>query len=218
MSDSTQVTMATMKKPIPTQVIVGLGILLVGGGIVGGEYFLVKWYPSHRAAVEQETLAPVSYKNDDLGVEIQAAAGINGKAEPFPGGVRIFSSRVWGVGPSIIITSQPNPDQTAEFSPQDLAKWESDGAQHNIPDYHFEHTRINDRDAVLIWQYKGRGMLLTARIISPDHLVEANCSPGNEDQNLYMRACDESVRTIKIAGAPSPPIPTPGVQEIAPGK
>ncbi len=55
-----------MKKHIPTQLIVGLGILLIGGGLVGGEYLLVKWYPKHKAAVIKETLAPTSYKNDDL--------------------------------------------------------------------------------------------------------------------------------------------------------
>jgi uncharacterized membrane-anchored protein YitT (DUF2179 family) len=44
-------------KHIPTQLIVGLGILLIGGGIVGGEYFLVKWYPKHKEAVIKETLA-----------------------------------------------------------------------------------------------------------------------------------------------------------------
>jgi len=208
--------MATMKKQLPTQLIVSLGILLIGGGIVGGEYFLVKWLPRHKEAVTKETLALTDYNNDDLGFEIQVAAGINAKTEPFAGGVRIFSSRFWSVGPSITITSQPNPDQSFEFTPLDLAKWETDGVLHELPRYHFEHTRINDRDAVLIWQYKNRAMLLTTRIIAPEHIVEANCTPGNADEDLYMQACDESVRTIKVAGAPSPPPPTPGVEEIGP--
>jgi len=208
--------MATMKKNIPTQLIVGLGILLVGGGIVGGEYLLVKGYPAHKEAVKKETLAPKSYKNEDLGIEMQVAAGIDEKAEPFPGGVRISSSRFWSVGPSLTITSQPNPDQSAEFSPLDLAKWQTDGALHELPRYNFEHSRINDRDAVLIWQYKNRAMLLTARIISPARIVEANCTPGSADEDLYMQACDDSVRTIKIAGPPSPPPPTPDVEEVAP--
>ena len=43
-------------------------------------------------------------------------------------------------------------------------------------------------------------MLLTARIISPDRIVEANCTPGSADENLYLQACEESVRTIKVAG------------------
>jgi hypothetical protein len=208
--------MATMKKQIPTQLIVGLGILLIGGGIVGGEYFLVKWYPAHKEAVKKETLVPTSYKNDGLGFEMQVAAGIDEKVEIFSGGVRIFSPRFWSVGPSITITSQPNPDQSVEFTPQDLAKWETEGVLHELYRYHFEHTRINDRDAVLIWQYKNRAMLLTARIISPDRIVEANCTPGNADEDLYMQACDESVRTIKVAGPPSPPPPVPGVEEIGP--
>ena len=208
--------MATMKKQIPTQLVVGLGILLIGGGIVGGEYFLVKWYPKHKAAVIAETLAPTSYQNDDLGVEMQVAAGINAKVESFAGGVRIFSPRLWTIGPSITLTSRPNPDGTAEFTPQELAIWETDGVQHHLPRYSYEQTRINDRDAVLIWQYKNRAMLLTARIISPAHIVEANCTPGNAEEDLYMQACDESVRTIKVAGPPSPPPLTPGVEELAP--
>ena len=212
----TKANMATMKKNIPTQLMVGLGILLVGGGIIGGEFFLVKWYPKHKAAVESETLAPASYKNDDLGFEMQVAAGIDEKVEPFSGGVRIFSPRFWSTGPSLTITSQPNPDQSPELSPQDLAKWETDGVLQGLYRYHFDHTRINDRDAVLIWQYKNREMLLTARVISPDHIVEANCTPGSADEDLYMSACDESVRTIKVAGPPSPPPPTPGVMEIGP--
>lgn len=199
-----------------TQLVVGLGILLVGGGIVGGEYLLVKGYPAHKAAVKKETLAPISYKNDDLGFELQVAAGIDGKVEPFSGGVRISSSRFWSTGPTMTITSQPNPDQTAEFTPQELAKWETDGTLQELPRYHFEHARINDRDAVLIWQYKNRAMLLTTRIISPAHIVEANCTPGSADEDLYMLACDESVRTIKIAGPPSPPPPAPDLEEVAP--
>lgn len=210
--------MATMKKEIPTQLIVGLGILLVGGAIVGGEFFLVKWYPSHKAAVTKETLSLTDYKNADLGIEIQVAAGINGKIEPFPGGVRIFSTRFWSVGPSLIITSQPNPDQNSEFAPLDLAKWETEGALHELPRYHFEHARINDRDAVLIWQYKNRAMLLTVRIISPAYLVEANCTPGRADEDLYIQACDESVRTIKVEGPPSTPPPTLGVEDLSPAK
>jgi hypothetical protein len=197
-----------MMKNIPTQLIVGLGILLVGGAIVGGEYLLVKGYPAHKEAVKKRTLAPVSYKNDDLGIDLQVAAGIDEKVRPFAGGVRISGSRFWSVGPSLTITSQPNPDQTSEFTPQDLAKWETEGTLQELPRYHFEHARIHDRDAVLIWQYKNREMLLTARIIAPAHLVEANCTPGNADEDLYMLACDESVRTIEIAGPASPPPPS----------
>lgn len=205
-----------MKKPLPTQLIVGLGILLVGAGIVGGEYYLVKWYPGHKEAVAKETLAPHEYKNDDLGFEMGVAAGLDKKVEPFPGGVRIFSPGFFGGGPSLTITSQPNPDQSAEFSPTDLAKWETEGSLRQIFRYHFEHTRINDRDAVLIWQYQNRSMRLTARIISPEHMVEADCSTGGADEDLYMQACDESVRSMKVAGPPSPPPITPGLEDLTP--
>jgi len=207
-----------MKKHIPTQLIIGLGILLVGGGIVGGEYLLVKWYPKHKEAVEKETLAPTSYKNDSLGFEMQVAAGLNEKAESFSGGVRIFSPRLWTTGPSITITSQPNLDKSDDFTPQELAIWQTDGVQHNLWRYDYEHTQINDRNAVLIWQYKNHAMMLTARVISPDHIVEANCTPGSADEILYMEACKESVLTIKVAGPPSPQAqpPTPGVIDIGP--
>jgi hypothetical protein len=203
-----------MKKQIPTQLVVGLGILLVGGGIVVGEYFYVKWYPTHKVAVAKEALALTDYKNESLGLEMQVAAGIHEKVESFPGGVRIFSPRFWSVGPSLTLTSQPNPDQSTEFTPLDLAKWQTDGVLHELPRYHFESTRINDRAAVLIWQYKNRAMLLTARVISPEHIVEANCTPGGADEDLYMQACEESVRTIKVEGPPSPPPSTPGAEEI----
>jgi hypothetical protein len=205
-----------MKKRIPTQLIVGLGILVVGGAIIGGESLLVKWYPGHKAAVIKDTLHLTPFKNDGLGVEMQVAAGISEKVEPFSGGVRIFSPRFWSTGPSITITSEPNPDQSGEFTPQQTAIWETDGVQHNLQRYQFEETRINDRDAVLIWQYKNGAMQLTARVISPERIVEVTCTPGREDETLYMQACDESVRTIKVAGPPSPQPPTPGVEEISP--
>jgi hypothetical protein len=207
--------MATMKN-IPTQLWVGLGILIIGGGIVGGEYFLVRWYPYHKQHVIDEAMALTSYKNDDLGIEMQVAAGINGKVEPFSGGVRIFSPRFWSTGPSLTLTSRPNLDKSGDFTPQDLAIWETDGVQHNLPSYHFEHTLINDRNAVLIWQYKNHAMLMTARIISPDHIVEADCTPGSADEALYMGACEESVRSIKVAGSPTPPPPSLGGMEILP--
>jgi hypothetical protein len=120
------------------------------------------------------------------------------------------------MGPWLTITSQPNPDQTWEFSPEVLAKWESKGAVEDLPLYHLEHAKINNRDAMLIRQFRGRSMLLTARIISRERIIEAACSPGAEDEVLYMEACDETVRTIKVAGAEPPPPSTPGVVELSP--
>ena len=154
--------MATMKKKIPTQLMVGLGILLVGGGIIGGEYFpreMVSETQSRREKAKRWLPPPTRTMIWELRCRWRRA--LTEKVEPFAGGVRIYSPGFWSIGPSITITSQPNPDQSAEFTPQDLAKWETDGALHNLPRYHFEHTRINDRDAVLIWQYKNRAMLLT---------------------------------------------------------
>jgi hypothetical protein len=205
-----------MKKQIPMQLVVGLAILVIGGGIVLGEYFLVRWYPGHKERVTKETLQLLPYKNDSLGIEMQVAVGLYEKVEPFAGGVRIFAPRFWSIGPSLTLTSQPNPDQSTEFTPQILAKWQTQGITEEIPRYHFEHTRINNRDAVLIWQYKGRAMELTARIISPERIVQADCTPGRADEDLYMQACDETLRTIKVTGPESPPPLSPGVIELAP--
>ena len=34
--------------------------------------------------------------------------------------------------------------------------------------------------------------------------MEATCTPASADEFLYMDACDESVRSIKVAGPPTP--------------
>ena len=208
--------MAGMKKRIPSQLILAVSILIVGGGLVGGEYLLVKWYPGHHQRVSEETLKQRAYHDDSLGIDIQIANGLWGNVETFPGGVRIKRSEFWSIGASITITSQPNPDQTWEFSPEVLAKWESRGAVEDLALYHVEHTKINNRDAMLIRQLKGRTMHLTARIICRERIIEADCSCGGEDEVLYMEACDETLRTIKVAGAEPPPPSTPGVMELSP--
>lgn len=196
------------------QWIVGILIVVLGGGFLAVEYFLVKWYPRHQAQVSENTLRLLPYQNDGLGIEMQVAAGIYGKVESFSGGVRIYRPRLLGAGPSLTITSQPNPDHTWEFTPQSLAVWETDGVTKGIPRYHFEKTTINNRDAVILRQSRDRTMLLTARVMSADRIVEAVCSVDGEDEALFLQACDESVRTIKLAG-PEPPVKvTPGIQEV----
>ena len=206
--------MAVMKKKIPSQLILAVSILIIGGGLVGGEYLVVKWYPGHRQRVSDETLKQRPYHNDALGVDMQIAEGLYGNAETFPNGVKISRSKFWSVGPSLTITSQPNPDQTWEFSAEVLAKWESRGVNEDLPLYHVEHTKINNRDAMMIRELRGRYMHLTARIICKDRIVEADCSPGAEDETLYLDACDQTLRSLKVAG-PEPP-PAPGVVELSP--
>jgi len=197
------------------QIVVALVILVVGGGGLALEYVLVKWWPVHKERVTEETLALLPYRNDGLGVEMQIASGIYGKVRSFPGGVRIYRPRLVGTGPAITINSQPNPDHSFEFSPQLLAVWQTDGVQKGIPSYRFEHAQIMKRDAALIWQYKNRRMLLTLREISPDRIIEANCTAGDEsNESLYMQACESSLRTIKVSGPEPPEQPEPGVQEI----
>jgi len=206
--------MAVMKKKMPIQLILAIAILIIGAGLVGGEYLVMKWYPSHYQRVSEETLAQRPYHNEGLGIDIQIAGGLHGNIEAFPGGVKIRRSKFWSVGPSLTITSQPNPDHNWEFSPQVLANWETKGVTEDLPLYHLEHTKINNRDAMMIRQLVGRHLHLTARILTQDRIIEADCSPGDEDETLYMEACDETLRSIKVAG-PEPP-PQPGVVELSP--
>jgi hypothetical protein len=133
----------------------------------------------------------------------------------FPGGVRITRSEFWSIGPSLTITSQANPGQDFEFSPQVLAKWQTEGVTEDIPSYRFEHTKINNRDTVLIWQYKDRLQYVTARVISPQRIVEANCTPGRSDEDLFMQACEESLHAIKVAGPEPEEKPVPGILELS---
>lgn len=202
-----------MAKRISAQFIVALGILLIGGGIVGGEYFLVKWYPGHKERVAEQVLTLAPYHNEGLGLDMQVAAGILGKAENIPGGVRISRFKFLSIGPSLTITAQPNPDKAFEFDPYLLAKWQTRGVYEDIPRYNFERIQINKRDAALIWEQKDRIMWLTAHVISPDRIIEAKCSPGREDEALYLKACDESLRTIQLAGS-FPPEQNPSQQVI----
>ena len=199
-----------------TQLWLLLVIVLGGAGALGAEYLLVKWYPRHQQRVADEVLTLLPYRNDSLGVQMQVAAGIYGKVEGFPGGVKIYRPKFWSVGPSLTVTSQPNPDNAAEFSPQILAKWESQGAIEEIPRYHFERTKISNRDAVLISQSRDRTMLLTAHVISPERVVEADCTPGLADEDLYMQACQRSVETIRVAGPEPPPPVQPQLIDIKP--
>lgn len=203
-----------MKRETSTQLLVALGIIVLGGGILAGEYFLVKWYPRHQQRVKDEALKLLPYRNDSLGIEMQVAAGLYGRVDSFPGGVRIIRPKFMSIPASLTITSQPNPDGTFEFSPQVLARWQTQGTYEDIPRFHFEHTKINHRDAVLIWRYKDRAMLLTVRVISSERLIEMYCTPGREDEELFMQVCEESVHTLKVAG-PEPPPPAPPVLELA---
>lgn len=207
-----------MMKKLSTQAKFALGILVIGGGALAAEYILVKWYPYYRGTEAQKVLTLLPYHNAELGIDMQVAAGIYGKVDDFPGGVRIYRPGILGHGPSLTLTSQANPGHSDEFSPQLLAQWETKGTYQEIPDYRFEHTKIENRDAALIWQHRGTTMLLTAHIISPDHIVEANCLPGSSDESLYLNACESSIRTINVAG-PQPQLkPEQGVLELEPAK
>jgi len=204
------------KREIPAQLIVFLVVLLGGLGFLAFQRWWMKWYPQHQANAREDALRLLPYRNDALGLELQIAAGLYGKLQDFPGGVRITRPRFWSVGPSLTITSQPNPDGSFEFSPQVLAIWQTKGVIEDIPRYRFYRMKINGRDAVMIWQFQGRAMMLTARVISPERIVEANCTPGQADEELFMRACEASLRTLKVAGPEPPPPPPPEPIELTP--
>ena len=206
-----------MKMKIPTQLYVGFGILVIGGGVLAGEYLAVQFYPAYRNKVHERTLRLLPYRNDKLGIEMKVAAGLYGKVEDFAGGVRIKRSKFWSLEPTLTITSRPNPDESFEFSPYDLAKWQTQGTYEELPGYRYSRTKINDRDTVLIWQYKNRALLVTARLISPERIVEANCTPGRSDEELYLQACEDSIHTIKVAG-PEPPSLEQPVLDLIPRK
>lgn len=207
-----------------------LGILLIGGGALAAEYILVKWYPYYQGYKANKVLEALPYQNAALGIDMQVAAGIYGKVDDFPGGVRIYRSNLFSSGPALIITSQANPNSADEFSPELLAKWQTAGTYQEIPDYRFDHTQIQGRDAVMIWQSAEHAKVLpaisfdvsstdnpelvTAHIISPDHIVQANCRPGSSDPQLFLRACEESIRSIKVSGPPPKEKPEPGVLEL----
>jgi hypothetical protein len=217
-------------KKLSMQVKFTLGIILIGGTALVAEYVLVKWYPYYQGYKANKVLEALPYQNAPLGIDMQVAAGIYGKVDDFPGGVRIYRSHLFSRGPALIITSQSNPNNADEFSPQLLAKWQTAGTIQEIPDYRFDHTKIQGRDAVMIWQSTEHAKVLpaisfdvpstenpelvTAHIISPDHIIQANCRPGSSDPGLFLRACEESIRSIKVSGPPPQEKPEPGVLEL----
>jgi hypothetical protein len=182
-------------------------MIIVGGLLLLGlEYLLTKWYPVHREHVVENTLRLLPYRSDSLGIEMRVAAGIYGKVRDFPGGIRIYRPEILGQGPSITLTSEPNPSHQSTFSDQMLAELETQGVTHGILGYNFDHEKINGRDAVLIWRYDSahRWTVVTARVIAPDRIVQGVCKTGDEDQALFTSACESSLRTIQLLGSPPP--------------
>lgn len=219
-----------MKKlNLSMQAKVALGIILIGGAAILTEYVVVKWYPYYEGYKANKALKLLPYQNRNLGVDMKVAVAIYGKVDDFPGGVKIYRSPLFSKGPQLIITSQPNPSHSDTFSPQLLAKWETAGTYQNIPGYRFDHLKIEGRDAALIWRSSKRPQvlpaisfssdvgspeLLTAHIISPDYIIEADCKPGSSHKELLMRACEESIKTINVSGPKPKEKPIPGILEL----
>ena len=192
-----------MKPHLSSQSILALVILVGGGGLVGGEYFFVRWYPAHKQHLADEALTLVPYGNMGIGISIEVAKGIYERAEVLPGEVKLSRPGLSGGGPSLTIKSEANPDSASEFSPQAKAIWQTDGSTYKIPHYEFEPARVMGRDAVIIRRPRRDAMVEILHIISPTRIVEAECTNGNADAALYMQACDESLRTLKVEGPPS---------------
>ena len=210
------------------QLTFAVGVVVIGGGFLGAEYFLVKWYPRHQQQVRDQTLNLLPYRNDALGIEMQVAAGIYGKVESFPGGVRIFRPRLLGTGPSLTVTTQPNPERAAECfgivrpgrigGRRQAVERGGEGGRRGVDGKvrAVDAAKLFDArvHAVLIWQSQNRSLALTARVISPERIVQVDCSPGGENEALFIQACESSARTLKVAGPEPAAKPPVGVEEV----
>lgn len=184
---------------------VTLIVVLLTAIVLGIEYTVKRWYPAHEQRLGDAALKQLPYQNKGLGIQMQVAAGIYGKVQDFPGGVKIYRPRLRGEGPSITITTDPNPGGALKFPDNYIAQLET-AAENNGPS--FEPVTINQRPAVLITQSDPRTKTtnITARILTPEQIVQAICNTGSGDQDVYTQACNESLNTIKIAGSsPSKP-------------
>jgi hypothetical protein len=209
-----------MKFRIPTQLIVALAIVLVGAGAIGVEYLLVKWMPHHEQNVKDAAQRLLPYQNPTLGIEsMGVAAGIYGQVVDTPGGVHIYRSKFLGGGPSMTITSQANPDGATDFSELVLAQWQALGANTGIPRYNFEHNQVNGHYIAFVWQLqRNNQMLMTAHLISPERIIQVDCTPGAEDERTYMEACEATARSIKLGGPQLPPPQEPELYDLTPKK
>ena len=105
------------------------------------------------------------------------------------------------------IASQPNPDGATEFSADLLAQWETYGATHSILGYVYQQTQINGRNAAVIRQPRNHMVVITAHLISAQRILQVDCVPGADDQDIYVPACDATVFSIKLDPSATPPLP-----------
>jgi hypothetical protein len=180
-------------------------IVIVGAILWGGEYLGIRWLPGHRERSVEAQLKQLPYQNNGLGIKMQVAAAIYGKVKNEPGSIVIYRSKLFGAGPSITITSQPNTTSSSQFSPELLAQIETAGVREKLVGYQFEHLTLDQRDAFLVSQYdnRTRTMDYTAHVMAPDRIVQVVCTPGSANPDLFSQACDESLRSIQVAGPPS---------------
>jgi hypothetical protein len=180
-------------------------ILIAGAILLCGEYFTLRWYPSHKERVQQADLKLLPYQNNSLNLQMQVAAGIYGKVRASGTGIKIYRWRILGAGPSITITSQPNPSNGSQFSPVLLAQLETAGVREGLLGYQFQHMTLDNRDAYLVWQYDpiSRSMNVRAQVMAPNRVLNAACNTGSSDLDLYTEACEETLKSIQLSGPPS---------------
>jgi hypothetical protein len=183
---------------------VTIGIVVIGAALLASEFLFIRWYPGHKERKEQQALSLLTYQNSGMGLQMHIAAVIYGKVRDGASGVTIYRPRILGSGPSITISLKPNT--ASQFTPELLAQLETAGVRQNLLGYQFQHMTLDNRDAILIWQYDvpSRSMNVTAQVLAPDRMIQAVCNTGSSDeQELYTEACNESLKSIDLSGPPS---------------
>lgn len=180
-------------------------IVVVAALVLGAEYTVKRLYPIHEQRVEDAALKQWPYQKASLGLQMQVAVGIYGSVTDLANGVKIHRSRIFGGSPSITITLLPNPDGASQFSAKFLNQAESPGDASDLPGYQFQHVNLAGRDAYIITQPDPHSNTTTvsAGIIAPDRIIQAVCSTGGANQEVYTQACSESLNSIKLSGPPS---------------
>ncbi len=188
-----------------TQRKVTIVVLVAGSVLLGSEFLFLRWYPNRAQRIAAALLKQLPYRNAMLNLQMQVASGIYGKVVNEANGVMIYRPKWFGKGPSLAITSQPNPTGASQFPDQEVTNLQTAGEKNHIPGYDCEHVLIAQRDAVLISQYdpQSRSTVITARIMAPDRIVQAVCNTGSKNPDVYSHACEESLQSIQLGGPPS---------------
>lgn len=188
-----------------TQKWATLIILVIAVLVFGTEYALKRWLPAHEQRVEDAALKQLPYQKASLGLQMQVAAGIYGAVADTGDSAKIYRSHISGGSPSITLTLLPNPGHASQFTEEFLNQAEATDAGSDLTGYNFEHVRLAGRDAYIITRPDPRTKVTTvmARVIAPDRLIQAVCTTGGANQQVFTQACNESLDSIQLSGPPS---------------